>query len=294
MPVRKRTQLVDQRPSRRTISEDDTHKTLFERQSHIQKEKEREQQQQQHERQAVEKGKGKQREEFAPGSESADLPQASAAAPLKLEEKRESAPPVPKPEEQTSRVPAPPAEVSAPAPSVAPPIPAVQPGVPMMADPKDSDDEDDSFTPPTAIRSDAPPSLPPIAAGQEDENPMADILDSYVGPEDQPIAAAPGASGVAGSAALKRATSGDTTGSGSRLRGPRGARGPRPAGGRSLGMTQGEEEGETGSDSPVGGGKSENLGTMARQAARGGCAELMCSEAWSYIKEQRQRHGSAV
>ena len=38
MPIRKRTALVDQRPSRRNISEDDTHQALFERQQHINKE----------------------------------------------------------------------------------------------------------------------------------------------------------------------------------------------------------------------------------------------------------------
>ena len=260
MPVRKRTQLVDQRPSRRTISEDDTHKTLFERQSHIQKEKEREQRQQQ-EQQVLDKGKGKQREDVAIDDGNADIAQsASRDAAPQADKGEQIVPKLPEPVEQPTRAPAPPpaAESVVAATRVAPPIPAVQPGVPMMADPKDSDDEDDSFTPPTAHRSDAPPSLPPIAAGQEEENPMADILDSYVGPDDQPIPGASGATGTGtgiGSSALKRATSGDAAGSGSRLRGPRGARGPRPAGGRSLGMTQGEDDGETGRQSPVGGGE---------------------------------------
>ena len=290
MPVRKRTQLVDQRPSRRNISEDDTHRTLFERQAHINKDKEEKEKEKEKERES--KGKGRAEGEvpekrFSPQPSAPPAAVATIAPATAVET---TTPVVPATVESVGYS-APTAQVhsqSTAAPvttktEIAPPIPAVQPGVPVMADPADSDDEDQPFQPPSVPSdpsadptSGAPPTLPPIGSSTgaainsgegegEGDNSMADILDSYADAEDQPIAganttASGGAGGISttGASGLKRATSGDTgSAGGSRLRGPRGARGPRPAGARGLGQgqTAGEEDGETGRDSPVGGGR---------------------------------------
>jgi hypothetical protein len=79
---------------------------------------------------------------------------------------------------------------------------------------------------------DAPPSFaePPDSDNEDDLGEAASATMQYLAsvddaPEDQPVAGAANTAGVSG---LKRAGSGET----SRLRGPRGVRGPRPGGAR--------------------------------------------------------------
>jgi hypothetical protein len=245
------------------MSEDDTHRTLFERQAHINKEKEKEGQaagaknDNRNSVQVLDKGKGRAEGEVpvqrisAVGADSADSP------PVQPASAEETAPPA-NAAAAIEELSTPATAASPPKAEVAPAIPAVQPGVPVMAEPKDSDDEDEPFQPPSHSTAQQPQHAA-FAPEEDNANSTADILDSYAGAEDQPIAGAAttatgGAAGISsGASGLKRATSGDTSGSGSRLRGPRGARGPRPAGARAA-VGAGEDEEGTGRDSPVGGG----------------------------------------
>lgn len=215
MPVRKRTVLVDQRISRRNISEDDDTRELLERQMALQ-----------HPSPQPTPNKG-----MTP-SNSKDS-QSRYSIPI-----------------STSTSTEPPSIPSLPA-SSGLGLGLGFDSAPTMKEPKDSDDEAEPpfnphVIPPTPAQNTSA-SIPTQSIYQEDgegdTSATADILDGLVdGEEDAPIAGAV----VGSSVGLKRATSGDVSGAGlgsgssgsgaSRLRGPRAARGPRPAGGRGLSM----------------------------------------------------------
>ncbi|WVQ79532.1 hypothetical protein IAT38_001631 [Cryptococcus sp. DSM 104549] len=243
MPVRKRTQLVDQRVSRSSLGSDQDPQHLMELQ-----------------RAQIQRG-------ASPAPPSAGKRDSAQSAVGKRESIQSA--------RSARSITSPPPSASAPAPALAPasqaapvqtpkPVPAGSAsalgfGPPpdlKMAEPADSD-EDEPFVPPGGASQAAPAPAPAIAPTRtslyDDKPKLPELgapaeavapLSGTATPTPASTAAAATAGGkkegeqvegengviAEGAAGLKRGVSGEQ----SRLRGPRGARGPRPAGGRTT------------------------------------------------------------
>ncbi|GFZ50185.1 hypothetical protein JCM24511_07940 [Saitozyma sp. JCM 24511] len=151
-------------------------------------------------------------------------------------------------------------------------------GIPIMQEPRDDSDDEAprqeriNVVPPTPEMSDSTrvPDSTTLDQG-EDASATADILESMQG-----SLAADGDVAVSGgnSSNLKRATSGEA----SRLRGPRGARGPRPAPGRVPSHTQGTMGGMTAVDSPTDGAEAGGAGGSGNGSGRSSPASASASQ----------------
>jgi hypothetical protein len=141
-------------------------------------------------------------------------------------------------------------------------------GIPIMQEPRDDSDDDApreeriNVVPPTPEMSGSTrvPDSSVLDQG-EDASATADILESMQGSlaADGDVAVSSG-----NSSNLKRATSGEA----SRLRGPRGARGPRPAPGRVPSHTQGTMGGMTAVDSPADAAETSGAGAGGSGSGR--------------------------
>jgi hypothetical protein len=151
-------------------------------------------------------------------------------------------------------------------------------GIPIMQEPRDDSDDEAprqeriNVVPPTPEMSDSTrvPDSTTLDQG-EDASATADILESMQG-----SSAADGDVAVSGgnSSNLKRATSGEA----SRLRGPRGARGPRPAPGRVPSHTQGTMGGMTAVESPTDGAEAGGAGGSGNGSGRSSPASASASQ----------------